>query len=76
MLSSLFNLAYIGIITHLPFDKLAVQIILYNLIAKILLWDCRRVQVIPKIQTLKHKIASNYEVKRKIDEEGFECFGN
>ena len=41
-------------------------------IGKLFLWDCRRNQILVKIEGFRHKITSKYETKKPISKKDFE----
>lgn len=43
----------------------------FIIIGKLFLWDCRRSQVLPKIQGFQSKILIKYEIERKINKKDF-----
>ena len=43
----------------------------FIIIGKLFLWDCRRNQILPKIEGFRHKTTSKYETKKPISKKGF-----
>ena len=63
---------YLGIINVTTRTSPLLRLLNYFItIGKLFLWDCKRNQILPKIEGFRHKITSKYETKKPISKKDF-----